>query len=144
LGVEFLDVRKHGASSVRLFASEHDPLPERVGVPFEEITPGTVPFGINALGEQMVFDLEENPHLLILGSSGSGKSAAISTQLHGLIRCGCDVVVIDPTKRGYDLLFAKDWAIAPLAAGVYQPGSALKALSGELERRKAQIGRASC
>ncbi|HLR95218.1 MAG TPA: FtsK/SpoIIIE domain-containing protein, partial [Jiangellaceae bacterium] len=112
LGVEFLDVRKHGASGVRLFASEHDPLPERVGVPFEEITADTVPFGVNALGEQMVFDLEENPHFLILGSSGSGKSAAISTQLHGLIRCGCDVVVIDPTKGGYDFLFAKDWAIA--------------------------------
>jgi|GEM_PF-1508099 len=140
LGVEFLDVRKHGASSVRLFASEHDPLPERVGVPFEEITPGTVPFGINALGEQMVFDLEENPHLLILGSSGSGKSAAISTQLHGLIRCGCDVVVIDPTKGGYDFLFAKDWAIAPFAADVYQAASTLKALYGELERRKALLG----
>src|SRR5690625_7814291 len=99
----------------------------------------------------MVFDLEENPHLLILASSGSGKSAAISTQLHGLIRCGCDVVVIDPTKGGYDFLFAKDWAIAPFAADVYQAASTLKALYGELERRKAllgqhgvEIGRASC
>src|SRR5699024_11795872 len=140
LGVEFLDVRKYGASSLRLYASEHDPLPERVGCPFEEITPGTVPFGINALGEQMVFDLEENPHLLILGSSGSGKSAAISTQLHGLIRDGCDVVIIDPTKGGQDFAFATDWAIAPFAGDVYQAASTLKALYGELERRKALLG----
>lgn len=140
LGVEFLDVRKHGASGVRLFISEHDPLPERVGVPFDEITAGTVPFGVNALGEQMVFDLEENPHLLILGSTGSGKSAAIATQLHGLIRCGCDVVVIDPMKGGGDFLFAKDWAIAPFAGDVYQAASTLKALYGELERRKALLG----
>ena len=140
LGVEFLDVRKRGASSVRLFTSEHDPLPERVGIPFDDIAAGTVPFGVNALGEQMMFDLEENPHLLILGATGSGKSATISTQLHGLIRCGCDVVVIDPTKGGGDFLFAKDWAIAPFAGDVYQAASTLKALYGELERRKALLG----
>src|SRR5699024_4060963 len=140
LGVEFLDVRKHGASSVRLFTSEHDPLPEKVGIPFDDIADGTVPFGVNALGEQMVFDLEENPHLLIVGSTGSGKSAAISVQLHGLIRTGCDVAIIDPTKGGYVFLFAKDWAIAPFDADVYQAASTLKALYGELERRKALLG----
>src|SRR5699024_11967189 len=74
------------------------------------------------------------------GSSGSGKSAASAPQLHGLIRCGCDVVVIDPTKGGYAFLFAKDWAIAPFAADVYQAASTLKALYGELERRKALLG----
>lgn len=140
LGVEFLDVRKHGASSVRLFTSKHDPLPERVGIPFDDIAADAVPFGVNALGEQMVFDLEENPHVLLLGSSGSGKSAAISTQLHGLIRSGCDVAVIDPIKGGGDFLFAKDWAIAPFAGDVYQAASTLKALYGELERRKSLLG----
>ncbi|WP_157773471.1 FtsK/SpoIIIE domain-containing protein [Brachybacterium vulturis] len=140
LGVEFLDVRKRGASSVRLFTSEQDPLPERVGIPFDDIAAGTVPFGVNALGEQMVFDLEENPHLLILGATGSGKSATISTQLHGLIRTGCDVVIIDPTKGGHDFAFAKDWAIAPFAGDVYQAASTLKALYAELERRKALLG----
>src|SRR5699024_2610915 len=123
-----------------LFASEHDPLPEKVGIPFDDIADGTVPFGVNALGEQMVFDLEENPHLLIVGSTGSGKSAAISVQLHGLIRTGCDVAIIDPTKGGYAFVSVKAWAIPRFAAAVYPAASTLEAPYGELDRRRALLG----
>ncbi|UQN30541.1 FtsK/SpoIIIE domain-containing protein [Brachybacterium kimchii] len=141
LNVEFLDVRRKGASGVRLFMAEHDPLPTRVGIPFDAL--GSVPsaFGVNALGEQTVFDPIENPHLLVLGGTGSGKSAGISTMLFHLILCGFHPVIIDPTKGGHDFLFAKDWAIAPFAADVYQAASTMKALYGELERRKALNGK---
>ncbi|MCG7309693.1 FtsK/SpoIIIE domain-containing protein [Brachybacterium sp. ACRRE] len=140
LNVEFLDVRRRGASGVRLFMAEHDPLPERVGIPFDALPEDDVAFAVNALGEPMIFATEENPHLLVLGGTGSGKSAGISTLLYGLITRGFDPVVIDPTKGGYDFLFAKDWAIAPFAADVYQAASTMKALYGELERRKALNG----
>lgn len=140
LNVEFLDVRKKGASGVRGFMAEHDPLPTRVGIPFDTLTERPAAFGVNALGEQTIFDLFESPHLLVLGGTGSGKSAAISTILFHLIMCGVDPVIIDPTKGGYDFLFAEDWAIAPFAADVYQAASTMKALYGELERRKALNG----
>ncbi|MFI8778086.1 FtsK/SpoIIIE domain-containing protein [Brachybacterium paraconglomeratum] len=141
LNVEFLDVRRHGASGIQLFMADHDPLPERVGIPFTTLGDTPAAFGVSALGEPMIFDPLENPHLLVLGGTGSGKSAAISTMLFDLIRCGYLPVIIDPTKGGYDFLFASDWAIAPFAADVYQAASAMKALYGELERRKALNGR---
>ncbi|GAA1490970.1 FtsK/SpoIIIE domain-containing protein [Brachybacterium sacelli] len=140
LNVEFLDARRHGASSVRLFMAEHDPLPERVGIPFDNLPDTPAAFGVNALGEQTVFDPLENPHLLVLGGTGSGKSAAISTMLFDLIRRGFEPVIIDPTKGGRDFLFAKDWTIAPFAADVFQAASTMKALRGELDRRKALNG----
>ncbi|MGP5672878.1 FtsK/SpoIIIE domain-containing protein [Brachybacterium alimentarium] len=141
LNVEFLDVRRHGASGIQLFMAEHDPLPERVGIPFDRLGDTPAAFGVSALGEPTIFDPLENPHLLVLGGTGAGKSAAISTMLFDLIRCGYLPVVIDPTKGGYDFLFAKDWAIAPFAADVYQAASTMKALYGELERRKSLNGR---
>ncbi|MGP9736523.1 FtsK/SpoIIIE domain-containing protein [Brachybacterium sp. AOP42-C2-15] len=140
LNVEFLDVRRHGASGIQLFMAEHDPLPERVGIPFDRLGDTPAAFGVSALGEPTIYDPIENPHLLVLGGTGAGKSAAISTILFDLIRCGYLPVVIDPTKGGYDFLFAKDWAIAPFAADVYQAASTMKALYGELERRKALNG----
>ena len=141
LNVEFLDVRRHGASGIQLFMAEHDPLPERVGIPFDRLGDTPAAFGVSALGEPTIFDPIENPHLLVLGGTGAGKSAAISTMLFDLIRCGYLPVVIDPTKGGYDFLFAKDWAIAPFAADVYQAASTMKALYGELERRKSLNGK---
>lgn len=141
LNVEFLDVRRHGASGIQLFMAEHDPLPERVGIPFDRLGDTPAAFGVSALGEPTIFDPLENPHLLVLGGTGAGKSAAISTMLFDLIRCGYLPVIIDPTKGGYDFLFAKDWAIAPFAADVYQAASTMKALYGELERRKALNGK---
>ncbi|MGP9684000.1 FtsK/SpoIIIE domain-containing protein [Brachybacterium sp. AOP3-A1-3] len=141
LNVEFLDVRRHGASGIQLFMAEHDPLPERVGIPFDRLGDTPAAFGVTALGEPTIYDPLENPHLLVLGGTGAGKSAAISTMLFDLIRCGYLPVVIDPTKGGYDFLFAKDWAIAPFAADVYQAASTMKALYGELERRKTLNGK---
>src|SRR5699024_8438737 len=67
-------------------------------------------------------------------------SSATSTPLHCRVRCGCDVVVLGPTKGGYDFLVANGWAIAPFAADVCQAAPTLKALYGELERRKALLG----
>jgi len=140
LNVEFLDVRRHGASGIQLFMAEHDPLPERVGIPFHTLGDTPSAFGVSALGVLTIFDPLKNPHLLVVGGTGSGKSAAISTMLFDLVRCAYQPVIIDPTKGGYDFLFASDWAIAPFAADVYQAASTMKALYGELERRKALNG----
>lgn len=141
LNVEFLDVRRKGASGVRLFMAELDPLPTMVGIPFDTLGQTPAAFGVNALGEPTIFDPLENPHLLVLGGTGSGKSGAISTMLYDLIRCGYLPVVIDPTKGGYDFLFAQDWSIAPFAANVFEAASTMKALYGELERRRALNGK---
>lgn len=141
LNVEFLDVRRHGASGIQLFMAEHDPLPERVGIPFDRLGDTPAAFGVSALGEPTIYDPLENPHLLVLGGTGAGKSAAISTMLFDLIRCGYLPVVIDPTKGGYDFLFSKNWAIAPFASDVYQAASTMKALYGELEHRKTLNGK---
>lgn len=141
LNVEFLDVRRHGASGIQLFIAEHDPLPDHVGIPFTTLGDTPAAFGVSALGEPTNYDPLTDPHLLVLGGTGAGKSAAISTMLFDLIRGGYLPVIIDPTKGGYDFLFAQDWSIAPFAADVYQAASTMKALYGELERRKALNGR---
>lgn len=134
---EFVDVRPLGSTGVQMFMSKEDPLPKMAGVPWDELPNTNIAFGVSALGEQVFFDIEDSPHLLILGSSGAGKSVTMRTILFGAILNGFDVVVIDPTKGGLDFAFAKPWSISPFGEEVYGAASIIRAVYGEVEKRRA-------
>lgn len=134
---EFVDVVPIGSTGVKMFMAKEDPLPKMAGVPWDDLPSTNIAFGVNALGEQVFFDIEDSPHLLILGSSGAGKSVTMRTILFGAILNGFDVVVIDPTKGGLDFAFAKPWSISPFGEEVYGAASIIRAVYGEVEKRKA-------
>lgn len=134
---EFVDVAPIGSTGVKMFMAKEDPLPKVAGVPWDDLPSTNIAFGVNALGEHVFFDIEDSPHLLILGSSGSGKSVTMRTILFGALLNGFDVVVIDPTKNGLDFAFAKPWSISPFGKKVYEAASIIRAVYGEVEKRKA-------
>ena len=58
--------------------------------------------GADTVGQGVVVDLARMPHLLIAGSTGSGKSVALNTILVSLLcKCGPDdlkLILIDPKR----------------------------------------------
>lgn len=78
---EFVDVAPLGSTGVKMFMSKDDPLPKVAGVPWDELPNTNIAFGVNALGSQVFFDIEDSPHLLVLGSSGSGKAQPLTARI---------------------------------------------------------------
>src|SRR5699024_11220960 len=64
-----------------MFMAKEDPLPKMAGVPWDDLPSTNIAFGVNALGEQVFFDIEDSPHLLVLGSSGSGKAQPLTARI---------------------------------------------------------------
>jgi DNA segregation ATPase FtsK/SpoIIIE, S-DNA-T family len=70
-----------------------------------------VPIGADIAGQpvQLDFSSPDSPHLLVAGTTGSGKSVALETILHGLIRYPSDSLrlrLVDP--KGTELLDFQD------------------------------------
>lgn len=78
---EFVDVAPIGSTGVKMFMAKEDPLPKMAGVPWDDLPSTNIAFGVNALGEQVFFDIEDSPHLLVLGSSGSGKAQPLTARI---------------------------------------------------------------
>jgi len=61
-----------------------------------------IPIGVNVLGEVVVRDLSEMPHLLIAGATGSGKSVMINVAIQSLVAQNnpmqMKLVLIDPKR----------------------------------------------
>ena len=153
------------ASSVRVIA----PIPGKssVGIEIPNLNPATVFFksvvnspefaeaesilslavGKTTSGEIATLDLAKMPHLLIAGTTGSGKSVCINTIICSIIyRATPDevkFVMIDPKKvemtlyrqlEGYHLLKMEDIQ-EPIVTSVDNSILALRALEKEMDRR---------
>lgn len=126
-----------GASNLRLLVSVDNPLPERVGIDFAEVDRShAIPFATGVDGESIVFDASESPHLLLAGVTGSGKSSLAQTILYGAAVRGAEIYVVDPTKGAADFKFLEPYARA-FATSTFEAAAALRAVYGEVERRKA-------
>jgi len=153
------------ASSVRVIA----PIPGKssVGIEIPNLNPATVYFksvvnspefaeanslltlaiGKTTTGEISTLDLSKMPHLLIAGTTGSGKSVCINTIICSILyRATPDqvkFVMIDPKKvemtlykklEGYHLLKMED-IDEPIVTSVDNSILALRALEKEMDRR---------
>ena len=54
------------------------------------------------LGPEVALDLEANPHALVSGTTGSGKSVALWVIIGGALRAGWQVAIVDGPKGGVD------------------------------------------
>jgi hypothetical protein len=134
----FVEIREspNGASSIRLLASKESPLPDRVAYDFDaaDRVDGIVcATGIE--GEPVVFDPKLDPHLLIAGLSGGGKSSFAQVILYGAAANGSDLYIIDPVKGAADFKFAADHAKA-IATNPAEASAAMKAIYAEVVKRK--------
>jgi hypothetical protein len=111
------------------FASEPDPMRLPVGRRLGRS--GT------ELGPEVVVDLQANPHVLVSGTTGSGKSVVLWALVGGALRAGWQVAIADGPKGGVDFVAFRDacsgWGdslerAAEVAKSVYEEGQRRKAL----------------
>ena len=95
--------------------------------------------GKNIGGEPVVADLARMPHLLIAGTTGSGKSVGINTMILSLLyRFGpeeCRFIMIDPKMLELSVYDAIPHLLAPVVTEPPKAIGALKWTVREMERR---------
>lgn len=129
---------------IRILASERNPLEKYYEPDWDEIerSPG-IPFSTGVDGSDVVFDPKDTAHLMLLGLSGSGKSATVQCFLYGALRRNWHVFVINPVKGAGDYMFAErfmDGSCLELD-DFFAPAAAMKALYEEVSRRMRLIGK---
>jgi hypothetical protein len=68
---------------------------------------GEMVVGTDGLDRPVICDLSVNPHALVVGKTGSGKSIFLETFAYGALVHGFELAIVDPTKRGLDFRWAR-------------------------------------
>ena len=87
-----------------------------------------IPFASGVTGEPIEYDWRLDPHLILLGGTGSGKSASMSNLIAGALIRGADVYIADPTKGCADFMFSAPWVKA-MATSPTGTGSSAREIS---------------
>lgn len=98
-----------------------------------------VPFGKNVSGDVSLGDLERMPHLLIAGTTGSGKSVCINALLTALLYQNTpeqlQLILVDPKRVELSLYAGIPHLKAPVIVENKKVLGALRWAVGEMERR---------
>ncbi len=95
--------------------------------------------GVDTTGEPIVADLARMPHLLIAGSTGSGKSVALNTLLTSLL-CGltpdeCRFILIDPKRIEFTVYADVPQLLFPIVTDARMASLVLKWVVKHMEER---------
>ena len=127
---------KDTPNMVRLLACEVNPMPEKADYDWEYVDSSKfIPFATGIEGEPVEYNFKLDPHLLIAGASGGGKSVLLQSLAYGAMVRGYDLYVADPTKGGADFKFAEPYAKA-FTDEVFMAAAMMKAIYAEVVRRK--------
>lgn len=95
--------------------------------------------GKNYLGEPLVMDLAKMPHLLVAGTTGSGKSVGINTMIFSLLfrysPDECKFIMIDPKMLELSVYSNIPHLLTPVVTDAKKAVSALKWAVKEMESR---------
>ena len=102
-------------------------------------SPLTVTLGKDIGGLPIVADLARMPHLLVAGTTGSGKSVGVNAMILSLLyKSGPDTVrliLIDPKMLELSIYEGIPHLLAPVVTDMRQAANALNWCVGEMERR---------
>lgn len=113
-GMGYIEVYKTGdPTEFGLIVSRRDPMPMRVGYDFENPLVGEcLNFAVSVDGTSVLYDPIDSPHIMFMGTTGSGKSATGQNFAYGAIAAGWDVMFVDVQKEAADFKFADSRALA--------------------------------
>lgn len=99
----------------------------------------TIGLGKDIAGNPVVADLAKMPHLLIAGTTGSGKSVGINATILSLLYKAdpnqVRLILIDPKMLELSIYEGIPHLLAPVVTDMRQAGHALNWAVGEMERR---------
>ncbi|MDX1434907.1 MAG: DNA translocase FtsK 4TM domain-containing protein, partial [Gammaproteobacteria bacterium] len=102
-------------------------------------SPLTLALGKDIAGQPVVVDLGQMPHLLVAGTTGSGKSVAINAMILSLLykASARDVrlIMIDPKMLELSVYEGIPHLLAPVVTDMKQASNALRWCVAEMERR---------
>jgi len=125
------------------------PNPERQIVRLSEIvgsqvyadmnSPLTLSLGKDIAGHPVVADLARMPHLLVAGTTGSGKSVGINAMILSLLYkappAQCRLILVDPKMLELSVYEGIPHLLAPVVTDMRQAANALNWCVGEMDRR---------
>src|SRR5215469_2092884 len=105
----------------------------------DSASPLTLALGKDIGGNAMVADLEKMPHLLIAGTTGSGKSVGINAMILSLVYKATAehtrMIMIDPKMLELSVYEGIPHLLAPVVTDMKEAANALRWCVAEMERR---------
>ena len=102
-------------------------------------SPLTIAMGKDIAGKPVVADLAKMPHVLVAGTTGSGKSVAINAMILSLIykasASEVRLILVDPKMLELSVYEGIPHLLAPVVTDMKQAAHALNWCVGEMERR---------
>ncbi|MDO5531512.1 DNA translocase FtsK [Sutterella sp.] len=105
----------------------------------------TLAIGKDIAGKPFVMDLAKTPHLLVAGTTGSGKSVGINAMILSMLfrndPSQLRLVLIDPKMLEFSLYNDIPHLLTPVVTDMNKASAALKWLTGEMDRRYAVMSK---
>ena len=99
----------------------------------------SVSIGVSMTGEPEMLDIGKAPHVLIAGTTGSGKSVLLNSIVAGLVYKNqpqsCELVLIDPKRVEFDAWAGIPHLRCPIVQGAENAVQALDSLADEMDAR---------
>jgi len=105
----------------------------------DSASPLTIALGKDIAGKPVIADLAKMPHLLVAGTTGSGKSVGINATILSLLYksdpADVRLILIDPKMLEMSVYEGIPHLLAPVVTDMRQAGHALNWAVNEMERR---------
>lgn len=102
-------------------------------------SPLSMALGVDIAGHPMIVDLAKMPHLLVAGTTGSGKSVGINAMILSLLFKATPeqvrLIMIDPKMLELSVYDGIPHLLTPVVTDMKEAASALRWCVGEMERR---------